>query len=147
MKKVIRLTESELISLIKETVINSKRILTEGYNTEDLKIEKYTYGGKSNEIAVDTGTKTYVYEIIYTELNPFSKCKTKDDNCMVNFRDLNQEGMDLIINRWVKDGNVNPIKVEIGDLEGLKYGNNIEKYTGLGYVYLNKTYERDSNQY
>lgn len=147
MKKVIRLTESELISLIKETVNSSKKILKEGYNTEDLKIDKYTYGGKANEIAVDTGTKTYVYEIIYTELNPFSSCKTKGDNCMVNFRDLNQEGMDLIINRWVKDGNVNPIKVEIGDLEGLKYGNNIEKYTGLGYVYLNKTYEKSSNKY
>ena len=66
---------------------------------------------------------------------------------MVNFRDLTQEGLDLIINRWIKEGNLNPIKVEIGDLEGLKYGNNIEKYTGLGYVYLNKTYERDSNQY
>jgi hypothetical protein len=147
MKKVIRLTESELISIIKETVINTKIRLNEGYNSENLRIEKYTYGGKENEIAVDTGIKTYVYEVIYTELNPFSKCKTKEDNCMVNFRDLTQEGLDLIINRWIKEGNVNPIKVEIGDLEGLKYGNNIEKYTGLGYVYLNKTYERDSNQY
>lgn len=141
MKKVIRLTESELISLIKETVINSEKILTEGYNTEDLRIEKYSYGGKENEIAVDTGSKQYIYEIIYTEVNPFSKCKTTNDNCMVNFRDLNQKGLDLIINRYVKNG-VDSVTVDIGDLEALKFGKNIEKYTGLGYVYLNKTYEK-----
>jgi hypothetical protein len=144
MGKKIRLTESELINLIKETV---KKHLTEGYHSENITIDKYTYGGKENEIAVDSGSKVYVYEIIYTELNPFSSCKSKEDNCKVNFRDVSQEGDNLLINRWVKNGNVDPISVNFEDIKGLNQGNNIEKYTGLGTVYLNKTYERNSTQY
>jgi hypothetical protein len=144
MGKKIRLTESELINLIKETV---KKHLTEGYHSENITIDKYTYGGKENEIAVDSGSKVYVYEIIYTELNPFSSCKSKEDNCKVNFRDVSQEGDNLLINRWVKNGNVDPISVSFEDIKGLNQGNNIEKYTGLGTVYLNKTYERNSIQY
>jgi len=144
MGKKIMLTESELINLIKETV---KKHLTEGYHSENITIDKYTYGGKENEIAVDSGSKVYVYEIIYTELNPFSSCKSKEDNCKVNFRDVSQEGDNLLINRWVKNGNVDPISVSFEDIKGLNQGNNIEKYTGLGTVYLNKTYERNSTQY
>ena len=129
MKKVIRLTESDLVRIV-------KKVLKEDYTSKnpDMKIKKLDWNNTSNEIVVSSNGKNYAYKIIYTELNPFSSCKTEEDNCKVNFKDIGQEGNNLIINRWVEGGKTEKINISFEDLKNLSTGSKLIKSTGIGKV-------------
>jgi len=129
MKKVIRLTESDLVKII-------KKVLREDYTSKnpDIKIKKVDWNNSGNEIVVSSGGKNYAYKINYTELNPFSSCRSEEDNCKVNFKDISQEGNNLIINRWIEGGKTEKINIPFEDLKNLSTGSRVEKSTGIGKV-------------
>jgi len=128
MKKVIRLTESDLVKIV-------KKVLNEDYASKnpDIKIKKVDWNNSGNEIVVSSGGKNYAYKINYEE---FLGSADGSDNYKVNFKDISQSGNDLIINRWISGGKTEPIKISFNDLKNLSTGNKLIKTTPLGKVHV-----------
>ena len=127
-KKTIRLTESDIERIV-------KKVMTEDYYSKnlDLKIKKLDWNNTSNEIVVSSGGKNFAYKINYKER--FGSADGSD-KYKVNFKDISQNGSDLIIHRWVEGGKTEPIKIPFDDLKILSTGQQLIQDTGLGQVFV-----------
>ena len=128
MRKVARLTESDISRIV-------KKVISEDYVSKnpDIKIKKLDWNKTSNEIVVTSGNKNFSYKLNYSER---FGAADGSDKYKINFKDISQSGTDLIINRWVSGGKTEPIKISFDDIKSLANGEKLTKDTGLGVVYV-----------
>lgn len=128
MKKINRLTESDINRIV-------KKVISEDYSSKnpDIKIKKLDWNNTSNEIVVSSAGKNFAYKLNYSER--FGSADGSDEY-KINFKDISQEGTNLIINRWVAGGKTDKIEISIEDLKVLASGQKLVKDTGMGKVFV-----------
>ena len=139
MKKVVRLTESDIVRLVKKVISENKKMLKEDYSLSNpsIKITKYGDNKKLNEIRVQANGRNYYYKINYSE-----RLGSADgsDNYKVNFDKIRQNGTTLIVDRWVEDAKTEAVEIPLDDVKHLGVGKEITKDTGFGKVFVKLFY-------